>query len=180
MERWVVRLISIVSLHRSYIEEPNFSLSQQRRRLFKQLLKWRYGLCMFSYTLIFLAWTLAGMEVIFFIAACKVLVWICDQNSIDSSAILAVAERCLHSICFSLHPPSEQAAGWTRGKVGMQLGQLASVERSDIPYHIMACYSVKLKWGEHSQLWHLSSQIAVAWWNPVFLEMAKCLPADGK
>lgn len=35
---------------------------------------------MFSYTLIFLAW-MAGMEVIFFIAVCKVLVGIGDQNT---------------------------------------------------------------------------------------------------
>ena len=109
------------------------------------------------------------MQLIFFIAACMVL-WICDQNSVDDNTPmpLLLLSRARTASRLSLFPAlSHQQVHWgcPRSWEGTQLGQLTPTDQRDIPYHMTSCSAIKVtrkergedvqSYGAHFPKWRL-------------------------
>lgn len=89
--------------------------------------------------------SMAGIQLIFFVVASMVLLWLCDQSSADNTGMFQLSSAYTGGrfFCFSCCPASQKAGKEALGRG--QLGQFTPTDQQDIPQHIILCLTLKKK-----------------------------------
>lgn len=124
---------------------------------------------------------LTETQLILFMAVCRVLFWICHQNSVDNRNVSAVAEQPIHSIkAFSTCHAPHQRGLWVHIRSGWDTARTA--DQRDVPHHDISVKKAGGRRRKEVNLELLSCQVTVIYDETLLsgIWQNACCPWEGE